>query len=167
MAGPPARVLLIGYGNPARGDDGLGPALAAAVARLRIEGVTVESDYQLHVEHAADAARHDVVIFADAAVDQAEPLSFSRLVPKQELSFTSHSVSPAGVLGLAQRLFSSKLSGYSLGIRGHAFGEFTEGLSAEASRNLDDALAFIEIALRNRDFPETAKPDEPALAPGR
>ncbi len=166
MAAPGARVLLIGYGNPARGDDGLGPALAAAVGRLEIEGVAVESDYQLHVEHAADAAEYDVVIFADADMQQAEPFRFQRLEPKVELSFSSHSVSPAGVLGLARQLFSARMSGYLLGIRGHDFGEFAEGLSAEASRNLDGALAFIEAALRTRNFPETAQPDEPALAPG-
>jgi hydrogenase maturation protease len=160
-----SRVLLIGYGNPARGDDGLGPALAAAVARLDLEGVTVETDYQLHVEHAADAAEHDVVIFADADVEGAGPFRFRRLEPRSELSFTSHSVSPAGVLGLAQQLFSARSSGYVLGIRGHAFGEFAEGLSEEARRNLSDALAFIETVLRTRSFPEAAHPDEPVLAP--
>jgi len=166
MDGPNARVLLIGYGNPARGDDGLGPALAAAVARLEMAGVTVESDYQLHVEHAADAAEHDVVIFADAEMGRDAPFSFRRLEPNPELSFTSHSVSPAGILGLAREFFEGTCSGYLLGIRGHVFGEFAEGLSVEASRNLHGALAFLEAALRARSFPETAHPDEPALAPG-
>ena len=38
------KTLLIGYGNPGRLDDGLGPALAEAVAKLAIPGVTVEAD---------------------------------------------------------------------------------------------------------------------------
>jgi hydrogenase maturation protease len=160
------RVLIIGYGNPARGDDGLGPSLAAAVAEWELDGVTVETDYQLHVEHAADAAECDVVIFADADVEGAGPFRFRRLEPKTELSFTSHSVSPAGVLGLARELFSARSTGYVLGIRGHAFGEFAEGLSEEARHNLSSALAFMETALRTRSFPETAHPDEPVLAPG-
>jgi hydrogenase maturation protease len=160
------RVLLIGFGNPARGDDGLGPALAAAVAGWELEGVTVETDYQLHVEHAADAAEYDVVIFADAEVEGTGPFRFRRLEPKTELSFTSHSVSPASVLGLARRLFSARSRGYVLGIRGHAFGEFAEGLSEEARRNLSVALAFMERALRTRSFPDAAHPDEPVLAPG-
>ena len=49
----PRKVLLIGYGNPGRLDDGLGPALAAAVEKLAIPGVTVDADYQLNVEDAA------------------------------------------------------------------------------------------------------------------
>ena len=60
------KVLLIGYGNPGREDDGLGPALAEAVAAMGLEQVTIESCYQLAVEHAEQAARHAVVIFADA-----------------------------------------------------------------------------------------------------
>jgi hydrogenase maturation protease len=163
---PDARVLLIGYGNPARGDDGLGPALAAAVAEWALDGVTVETDYQLHVEHAADAAEYDVVIFADADVVGPGPFRFRTLEPKTELSFTSHSVSPAGILGLAQRLFSARSRGYVLGIRGHAFGEFAEELSEEARRNLAVALAFMEKALRTRSFPDAAHPDEPVLTPG-
>jgi hydrogenase maturation protease len=106
------------------------------VAEWELDGVTVETDYQLHVEHAADAAEYDVVIFADADVEGAGPFRFRRLEPKTELSFTSHSVSPAGVLGLARELFSARSRGYVLGIRGHAFGEFAEGLSEEARRNL-------------------------------
>ncbi len=40
-AGPapaPRRILLIGYGNPGRGDDGLGPLLAARIEALAIPG---------------------------------------------------------------------------------------------------------------------------------
>lgn len=44
------RILLIGYGNPGRGDDGLGPALAAAIEAMELPGVTVEADYQLMVD---------------------------------------------------------------------------------------------------------------------
>ena len=60
------RILLIGYGNPGRADDGLGPALADRIEALDLPGLTVESDYQLSIEHAALAAGHDIVIFADA-----------------------------------------------------------------------------------------------------
>ena len=167
MTDPHARVLLIGFGNPARGDDGLGIALAAAVAELGIEGVTVESDYQLNVEHAADIARHDVVVFADADLSLAEAYSFRKLEPKPEINFSSHSVSPAGVLGLAQKLFAADTNGYLLGIRGHVFREFVEGLSAEARGNLQLALGFIETVLRSGTLPDTANTDEPATAPSR
>ena len=71
-----AKVLVIGYGNPGRLDDGLGPALAAAIESAAPAGVTVDADYQLTVEDAAAVAEHDVVVFADAAVDGPEPFYF-------------------------------------------------------------------------------------------
>ena len=45
-------MLLIGYGNPGRRDDGLGPALAGAIAAADLPGVEVESGYQLLPEDA-------------------------------------------------------------------------------------------------------------------
>ena len=38
-----ARVLVIGYGNPGRWDDGLGPALAAELGGLGLPNVTTSS----------------------------------------------------------------------------------------------------------------------------
>ena len=67
------KVLLIGYGNPAREDDGLGPAAAQAIEKLGIEGVSVDSNYQLTVEDAASAAHHDVVVFVDATTQGKDP----------------------------------------------------------------------------------------------
>ena len=72
------KVLLIAYGNPGRLDDGLGPAVADAVQRIGLPSVTIESCYQLAVEHAEAAARHDVVIFADADASGPAPFRFDR-----------------------------------------------------------------------------------------
>ena len=83
-----SKVLLIGYGNPGRLDDGLGPALATAIEKLGIEGVTVDAAYQLSVEDAAAAAEHDIVVFADADVSGPEPFRFHRIEPAPALSFS-------------------------------------------------------------------------------
>jgi hydrogenase maturation protease len=139
------KVLLIGYGNPGRLDDGLGPALAEAVGALGLPGVAVDADYQLTVEHAHAVAQHDVVVFADAAVSGKEPFSFSRLKPAETAGpgFTSHGVEPDEVLGLARDLFASRTRGYMLGIRGYRFSEFGERLSEKAQTNLAEAVRFI------------------------
>ena len=73
------RVLLFGYGNPGRLDDGLGPALAQAVAEWELPEVTVDCDYQLMVEDSATVAGHESVIFADASLTGREPFFFERL----------------------------------------------------------------------------------------
>ena len=44
------QTLVIGYGNPGRRDDGLGPSFADILAAEGIPGVDVDSDYQLTVE---------------------------------------------------------------------------------------------------------------------
>jgi hydrogenase maturation protease len=150
------KVLLFGYGNPGRLDDGLGPAFAEAFEDRDLEGVTVDADYQLTVEDAAQVAEYDVVIFADASVNGAEPFFFEKLEPKTEASFSSHSVEAGGILGLAQELFKAKTTAYMLGIRGYEFNEFGQVLSQKAKDNLEKAVKFVETALKKRNFDELA-----------
>jgi len=153
----PADVLLLGYGNPGRLDDGLGPALAEAVQEMAPEGVTVEADYQLNVEHAAMAARHRHVLFVDAAVDGPEPYFFRRLQAAGDATFTTHSVQPEAVLAMARQLFGAAPEGYALGIRGYAFDEFGEHLSAGAQSNLAAALRFLLPLLQARSFADVTQ----------
>ena len=141
-------MLLIGYGNPGRLDDGLGPALAESVRRMGCHRVTVESCYQLAVEHAEQVAHHDVTIFADADLNGPEPFRFERLEPDTGTAFSTHSVAPAAILGLARDLFNATTVGYILGIRGYDFDDFGEGLSPRARGNLAAAVAFLESALQ-------------------
>ena len=166
MTLPERKILLLAYGNPGRRDDGLGPALAAALERLALPGVTIDVDYQLTVEDAAAIAEHDDVIFADADCSGPEPFTFGRIRPEAGVNFSSHSVSPQEVLGLAAELFGARTTGYLLGIRGHEFNEFGEGLSARAEANLAAALRFIQSVLRKRTFCEGFAPSDamPAAA---
>lgn len=149
------KILLLAYGNPGRRDDGLGPALAAAVETLGLPNVRVEADYQLTVEDAALVAEHDVVIFTDASVAGTAPFYFRRLAPAGPATgFSSHSVDPVGVLTLARELFGARPHGYVLGLRGYEFNEFGETLSAGARRNLSAATAFLSQVLRTGEFTE-------------
>jgi hydrogenase maturation protease len=154
------KVLLLAYGNPGRCDDGLGPALAAELEELHLPDVTIDVDYQLTVEDAARVAEYDVVIFADAEVQGPGPFSFRPLEPATAntggVTFSSHSASPAGVLGLAAELFSARPAAYVLGIRGYEFNEFGEDLSAAARENLAHAVRFLTPVLCNHRFLEAA-----------
>ena len=156
MGNGPRKVLLIGYGNPGRLDDGLGPALAAEIEKLSLDGVTVDSDYQLTVEDAAAVAEHDAVVFVDAAVSGPEPFAFTVIEPKAAMSFSSHSVEPAAILALARDLLGKPTPGYCLAIRGYDYNEYCERLSEAARRNLQDALEFIVPVLRKGNFKEVA-----------
>lgn len=152
MNGTANRVLIIGYGNPGRLDDGLGPEFAARVEKLRLEGVTVDSNYQLAVEDAAAIAEHDFVVFVDADTAGTAPFHFSRVVPREHMSFSSHSISADALMAMAENLMGSTAEGYMLGIRGYRFNQFGEAISPEAEDNLKQALAFLNQALEDRDF---------------
>ena len=153
------RVLVIGYGNPGRLDDGLGPAAARALEADPIPGVTVnvDVDYQLNVEHASEIAAHDVAILVDASVGGPEPFSFARVEPGERAAgFSTHAVEPPGLVTLAHDLFDATTETWVLGIRGYEFHEFGERLSPRAARNLDAALEFLRTALPHRDFATAA-----------
>lgn len=135
-------MLVIGYGNPGRMDDGLGPAFAERIETADLPGVDVSQDYQLTVEHALALRGTDRVVFADALIGSRKPFEFSVLEPSGQGDLTSHSMSPANLLALAATLFGAAPEAHVLGISGVSFGEVQEGLSDEATKNLEDAVAF-------------------------
>ncbi|MBI5637946.1 MAG: hydrogenase maturation protease [Nitrospinae bacterium] len=135
---------MIGYGNPGRIDDGLGPALSALLDARALKGVSVETDYQLVVDHAHEIARHDYVIFADAAISGQAPFSFTEIpIAATQPTFNSHSLSPEAAMFFARTMFGAKTKGYILGIRGYEYEGFGEGISERAKENLDAAFLFI------------------------
>ncbi len=154
-------VFVLGYGNPGRQDDGLGPKAAESVAALGLECVTVEIAYQLNIEDAFGISGHDVVVFVDASIDAPEPFSFEPLVPADEVTFTSHSVSPGSIMKLCADHFGPAPQAWVMAVRGYTF-EFEEGLTERAQRNLEEALAFLSDFLTKRSH-ESPRQD---LRPG-
>ena len=142
------RILIYGYGNPGRLDDGLGPALADAVEKLGLPGVDVESNYQLQAEDAHTVAGYDAVIFADADINGKEPFDFRSIRSGVQTSFTSHSFEPQEVMKLAKELFGAKTRGYIIGIRGYEFNEFGEKISPKAAANLKKSVKFVRDAVK-------------------
>ncbi len=146
------RIIIIGFGNPGRVDDGLGPALAHRVEALGLEGVSTHSAYQLQVEDAALVAENDIVIFADASVERETAFSFRPVKPDPQATFTTHSLRPGAVLALAEDCFKAKPRAWMIGIRGHDFNRYEEGLSEAANRDLEEAIAFLLPLISAPDF---------------
>lgn len=161
------KTLVLGWGNPGRGDDGLGPALADLLAEKATGELRVESDYQLQVEDAAECAEHQRVIFVDADRGGPEPFSCRRLVPSESpSSFTSHSVSPGGLLALTREIFGSQPEAWLVGIRGYEFDSFHEGLSRRARANLAAAADYLGSALDTGRLDERPPPAGPDVSGG-
>ena len=149
-----ARVLVIGYGNPGRFDDGLGPALAAELLQRRLPHVTIESSYQLQVEDAEAIRHHDVVVFVDAAATGPDPFSVAEVRPGADTSFCTHRASPEQVLGWSHRLFGAKTRGFVVGVRGYRFDGLGERISNRAASNLRHAIAWLGGVLTRGDLAE-------------
>jgi len=141
----------LGYGNPARGDDGLGPALVERIDQMALEGVETRIDYQLCVEDAMDIGLFERVIFVDASIDAAAPYSHYALAEAEvPTTLDTHSVSPAALVRLARTLFGARTKASILAIRGYAFEPFSESISAAAVHNLDAAFNYLTQNLRDR-----------------
>jgi hydrogenase maturation protease len=144
-------ILVIGYGNPGRRDDGLGPALCERLEHLNPPGVSVATAFQLAIEHADLAAKHAVVVFADAATDieDGAPFYLRRVEPAPERTHFAHSVLPETVLYLANQCFGARPSAWVLGIRPEDLETFGEGLTPQAEANLKLALRALMEAIRS------------------
>ncbi|MCX6998307.1 MAG: hydrogenase maturation protease [Kiritimatiellaeota bacterium] len=150
----PPSVLIFGYGNPGRQDDGLGIACVEALEQWaeaeHIPQLVFDTNYQLNAEDALTVSGHDLVIFADATRDSRDPFSFRRLVPQPGLSFSTHALSPEAVLALCAELYDQHPPAYLLAIQGRAW-EPNGAMTPAAQSNLAAALAFIKPILRDPD----------------
>ncbi len=143
-----APLLVIGIGNPSRGDDALGPAcidaLEAAVLPPAVELLT---EFQLQVEHVLDLARCSRVVFVDASIACASPFSFDTIEADMRVTPLSHALSPAELLGVYRRVQgAAPPPARLLAIRGFEF-ELGSPLSSLARANLEAAVRFLMTRL--------------------
>ena len=147
----PPRIIILGCGNPSRGDDAIGPALLERVMRhisLHPEiPVAAVEDFQLQVEHALDLEDRDLALFVDAAASGPDPYALTRILPLADSSFTTHAISPQAVLHAFRALGNREPPpSFVLGVRGHSF-ELGDDLSPEARNNLEAAWGLLEQLL--------------------
>lgn len=146
-------VLVLGYGNPGRADDGLGPAAAEAIEELALTGVRTSANYQLMIEDASDAAERDVVVFIDASKSGPEPFSVRAVFPGPEVAcFASHFVRPELIMSLSCQVYGSCPRAFLVGIRGYDF-SFFNGLTERAQENLQHAVSYVTEVLIGRCGP--------------
>lgn len=140
-------VLVLAVGNESRGDDALAPLLVRKLQAQVMPQVDFIEDFQLQVEHVTDLVGRRVVLFIDADVSCDGPFQFSRVIAAHDPSYTSHAMSPAAVLHTYRQVYGCEApESHVLRIRGHGF-ELGEGLSEEATANLDQATRMISAWL--------------------
>lgn len=136
------KTLIIGYGNPGRQDDGLGPAFIDA-SQNKPETIALQSNYQLTVEDALDIKDYQQVIFVDASLDCVEPFRLEEITTTNNSGFGSHSLTPQALIQLCHTLYQHSPKAYILAIRGYEFDQFEEKLSDKANNNLNQAIEYL------------------------
>jgi len=141
--GPPVDLLVIGYGNTLRGDDGVGVRVAEAVDQLALPGVSILICQQLSPEHAEPISRAGCVVFVDAAVDAPEEVQLRELAPGDTTQLMAHAADPRTMLALARDVFGRAPRAWWLTIPAVEMG-FGETLSPCAQGGLLEAVAKIQ-----------------------
>lgn len=146
------QILVYGYGNPGREDDGLGIELVKKLEtwskQTGLKGIEFDSNYQLNIEDAEIISGKDVVIFADASTEEIDDFILTEVTGESEATFTTHAASPGYILQLCTDLFCKCPRVYLLHIKGYQW-EFREGISDKAEINLQKAFGFMKDYLVN------------------
>ena len=140
---PFLKTIIIGYGNPGRQDDGLGPAFIESFQSDTKRIIELQSNYQLTVEDALEIGSFEQVIFVDASIDCQEPFYLEEITETNDTGFGSHSLSPQAVIQLSNSLYQHFPKAHILAIRGYEFDQFEEKLSDSASENLKQASTYL------------------------
>jgi hydrogenase maturation protease len=139
----PVRLLVIGYGNTLRRDDGVGPKVAEAVAALNLPEVHTLACPLLTPELAEPVSQARTVVFVDAAVDAPRTVQMRPLAPAASSQVMAHAASPATLLALARDVFGHAPDAWLLTIPVRELG-VGEELSPLAQTGLKIALREIE-----------------------
>jgi hydrogenase maturation protease len=149
------RVLVIGYGNPSRQDDGVGLAVVNGL-RIRVgqapldEGDDGFSDLgreldtlflqQLSPELAETLVDYEHVVLVDAHFGlYPELVHRTELDPQVDAAIVSHHFKPGTLLALARQLYGRAPTAELISVRGYAF-DFTPELSPETARGVAEVI---------------------------
>ena len=149
------QILIYGYGNPGRQDDGLGIELVSRLEKWAAEKglfeIEFENNYQLNIEDAAAISGKDLVIFADASREEIDDFCLSEVDGSAEISFTTHAASPGYILQLCKELFQTEPRVLLLHLKGYEW-DLKEGLTDRAKENLDKACDYLKKLLVDPQF---------------
>ena len=135
--------MIIGYGNPLRGDDGVGWRVVEALA-AELPSIEALTAHQLTPELADPISQARIVVFVDAAVgDLPGQVHCFPIWPAADRP-GSHETTPAGLLALAAELFGRCPSAHMVTISGESF-----DVGETLSEGVEGAVPVAVAAIRN------------------
>jgi hydrogenase maturation protease len=165
-------LLLVGYGNISRRDDGVALHILHRLRKrlgLSLDDWEANSSlcpdggarkplamicvHQLAPEMAELVAQYDAVIFIDAHVPAVgwESVAWQEISPAYQAGMVGHQLKPGVVLALSRSLYGGSPRGYTLSVLGHDF-DFGEELSVQTSDLADEAVSFLLGLIRAEDL---------------
>lgn len=109
-------LLVYAIGNPARGDDGLGPALAE---QLNYPETTIV--YQPSIEDAELIKEYETVLFIDAGYGLEKEFEISSILPDKNAPLFSHGLQLPTLLSLTLELYGHCPTSYLLVLKGENY----------------------------------------------
>jgi hydrogenase maturation protease len=147
MSSPAEGVLVIGYGNPLRGDDGFGPLVVERLTDdARLAGACLLARHQLTPELAEDVARARLVAFVDARLEPGRPgrLRVERAAAAEGEAGgpSSHHMGPDAVLALSDRVYGRAPPAVVVSVTAGSV-EAGEGLTSAVAAAVDAVVETI------------------------
>ncbi|MFN7913916.1 MAG: hydrogenase maturation protease [Vicinamibacterales bacterium] len=145
-------VLLIGYGNTLLGDDGVGQAIALAVAARRPD-IEVVTTHQLVPELAAQVAAATQVVFVDASRGDRPGAVHCGPVRADGPVREGHILTPMALMALTRAAFGWEPPAWLVTIEGRAFdigSPISEVVAAAVPGAIEQVLALLSSADQTR-----------------
>jgi len=149
-----SRTMIIGYGNPLRGDDAVGYHAARLLSDMvKQREVVIRTCHQLTPELAPEISTFEKVIFIDASIAEvAGELTVSQLKHTGVSERTiSHHFDPESVLTCSHMLYGRVPEAYLVTITANSFG-YMEDLSVPVKRRLPDLTQAVLRIIGNESI---------------
>ena len=145
-------MLVIGYGNSLRGDDGVGVAVAERLDEmLQNSRVRVLVCQQLTPELASELNKADRVIIIDAAKGETPgQITVNKIEPDNDSSTFTHELRPSTLLACAQELYGKPPVTFLVSVTGYSF-DFSDELSHNLKRVMPEVLARVRELIDHQE----------------
>lgn len=152
------KILVLGYGNRSRTDDGAGWFVVEELEKLALPGVDLRTSHQLDIDLAETLSTYDVVIFVDAAAPQPGVPITSRTVvkPRWQAHAVAHYLTPSDLLAMCSSLYGSEPGGFLFSIPAFDlhFGDKLSAQTEQAARNAVREIADLATLFQERGKPK-------------
>ncbi|MDJ0658053.1 MAG: hydrogenase maturation protease [Crocosphaera sp.] len=145
-------ILIIGYGNTLRGDDGVGYKIAEMIDQWNVNNITSIAVHQLTLDLAEKISQVDIVIFIDAVPItniNAAKLEIKSISVNSKINNLVHHNNPQQLLSLTQAIYQHLPKAYWILVPAINF-NFSEELSPITQKYVKLTLVKIKRFLSNQ-----------------